>query len=354
MLNKIYKIKAECLTPLVIQSGREIMPWEYVVIEENGKKILYRFDLFEFYEKLSDESKKEFNDKLENAIDLKKREVLGIRKFIWDKKNEYKEEIKEISLYSGEVDEEFYQKYLKNINETKQSSESNQLIIKEFIRSKGRAFVPGSSIKGAIRTAILYKHPQRDEIENLKPEKSPFKYLLVGDSKFIDEVRIGYFSRSAPGYGEYLPKGKKFEFNIKVKTPPYDHKEQKMDFSTENIIASANEFIKGKIKKYIDDSKKLLEHPDMSEGQEEKEEKTKNLIKYYENLLEEINKLKNNEFILNLAFGGGFWYKSFFEKHPRPQSIKTFQDRDIEISRSLWMINHLPLGFIKCEFEKND
>ncbi len=458
LLNKIYKIKAECLTPLIIQSGNEIMPWEYVIFKENGKNILYRFDVFRFYNEVLDESdddendeenyakklrdweagcgvskdesvggkrnksdKEEFNEILNNAIDLKEGNVLGVRKFIFDifsrkdkskeeieKIARYEEKIKKIAAYKEEANDKFCDNYDENIGKTKRGGESsqieeikqkndpNQLAVKEFIKSEGKSYVPGSSVKGAIKTTLLWnlpgyaekvekmieeiekKHknmPNRNKTEkDIEREKArrykemseneyenEFKDFLVADSDFVKDgqTKVGLFDRSASQSMEYLVKKTEFKFQIRINEARRKlSKENKLDFSEKNIAKSANEFTKHKIKEYIADSERLLHHRDMFAGnQKDKKNKTEGLIGFYKKLLDDIDKLGENEFILNFAFGGSFWYKSFFEKHPKiGKEVETFVDDNINISRSLWMIDGDPLGFIKCEIinEKND
>lgn len=455
-LNTIYKIKAECLTPLIIKSGNEIMPWEYVIFQEDGKNILYRFDVFRFYNEVLEESdddkkdgensikklkdwaagcgvskdendggkknksdKKEFNEKLNDAIDLEKGNVLGVRKFIFDifnKKNKskeeiekiagYEEKIKKIAVYKEEASDKFFDNYDENIGktkrgdessqieETKQKNDPNQLAVKEFTRSGGKSYVPGSSFKGAIKTTLLWnltgyaekvgkmieevekKHkdmPNRNKTErDIEREKArrykemseneyenEFKDFLATDSDFVKDgqVKVGLFDRSASQSMEYLVKKTEFKFQIRINEARRKlSKENKLDFSEENIVKSANEFTKYKIKEYIADSERLLRHRNMSaENQKNKKNKTEKLIGFYKKLLGDIDKLEKNKFILNFAFGGSFWYKSFFEKHPKiGKEVKTFVDDNINISRSLWMIDGDPLGFIKCEINKKN
>ena len=197
-LNTIYKIEAECLTPLVVGSGNEIMPWEYVIFDEGDKRILYRFDLFRFYKILSDEDKKEFGEILNNTVDMNKNEVLGIREFVNRKKDDYKEKIEEIKIYQEEVEDHYYGKYKKNIDKTVQNKESNQLTISEFARSRGRAYVPGSSLKGSIRTALLYGKSDA-EIKAIEEsiKDSPFKKVIVNDSNFIDDIKVDFNNLNA-------------------------------------------------------------------------------------------------------------------------------------------------------------
>jgi len=88
------------------------------------------------------------------------------------------------------------------------------LQIHRFIRSAGRYYIPGSSIKGALRTMIIKSNPkissefkavfglEREQffrkVENIEeqifgePQASPFKLLRIADSTFIDSSHMKF------------------------------------------------------------------------------------------------------------------------------------------------------------------
>lgn len=366
LLNKIYKIKAKCLTPLVIQTGREIMPWEYVIFEENGEKILHRFDVFRFYDEiLSDKNdKEELKKKLENL------NILEIRNWIYEKCKEHRDKIESILQYSEKVNDVFFNKYKENIEKPDKKNEINQLAIKEFMRSRGRAFVPGSSIKGAIRTAVLWNlipslKEYVEDIEGInlsnprevrkirKIKEDEFKNLLIGDSDFIENnnlkveifKRTGTFEKGAFQSMEYLPAGTMFIFQLtERKRSP--NKDNKIDFCYGNIVNWANKFLEDKIRKYFENLETFRNFAEQ-EGDTGKLEQIEKIEKCLQRIQKE---KKEREFLLKLGFGGEFWYKSFFEKHPNWNGIRSYKDKSLQIPRTWWHnIKEFQFGFIKCK-----
>jgi len=348
--NIIYKIEAECLTPLVVGSGNEIMPWEYVIFDEGDKRILYRFDLFRFYKILSDEDKKEFGEILNNTIDMNKNEVLGIRKFVNRKKDDYKEKIEEIKIYQEEVEGHYYGKYKKNIDKTVQNKESNQLTISEFMRSKGRAYVPGSSLKGSIRTALLYGKSNA-EIKAIEEsiKDSPFKKVIVNDSNFMDDIKADFIYRNNNVAVEYY--FGKFNFDILFKMS-----EDESDDLIKKLKERSKKFIENRLNKFEENleyyNKKLSEEKNTSNNKkQEKNDKLKNSLLERS---EELKELEDNEFILSLGFGAGNLYKNLDENKrfsPDDENMKKIVPF-LDIPYTHWTLDGYPLGFIKCKITK--
>jgi CRISPR-associated protein Csm5 len=110
------------LTPLHISSGQTLTKYEFII---KGSK-------FQFYS----------FDEIINYIDSKE-----IAKFLFD-----------VGL------EEFFKHYNLNIKPTYEIPFHGTLKDKvyEFIKLKNRVYIPGSSIKGAIRTAYLYRMIKND------------------------------------------------------------------------------------------------------------------------------------------------------------------------------------------------
>jgi len=173
---KIYKIKCKCLSPIHIGDGTELEPFEYVI-----KDKIYKINLNEFIYSLSIQIR---ND------------LTGIRKFIRDYID-----IKNFTEWQTGVSET-----VRNIYNEKFNQPKNQLLLKPFIRSNNRPYIPGSSIKGAIRTALLnqWSYRIKDEIKDKaqiiegkilnavefnpkkkkfvpKMEKDPFRALKIRD-----------------------------------------------------------------------------------------------------------------------------------------------------------------------------
>jgi len=144
--------------------------------------------------------------------------------------------------------------YSKRIIDCENENVSKTDTIKEFIHDGfGKPFIPGSSIKGAIRTAILETiAAQKTDLENTvkqtkskknletdaekrlfgdNPNSDCFRFIQVGDAIFgnnyetiVKMVNInerphkGYWDTSKPQYVEVLPNGDESHFELKLKT----------------------------------------------------------------------------------------------------------------------------------------
>lgn len=129
------KLEFKILSPVHIGDGSELTLFDYVIID----KKIYKIYLNEFLASLSGEELQKLKEYQQSN------KLIELRHFI--KKNVDCERFKE---YESTVSEE-----VKKIYDTKFNDIKNQIILNPFIRTNGKPFVPGSSIKGAIRTALL-------------------------------------------------------------------------------------------------------------------------------------------------------------------------------------------------------
>lgn len=196
---------ARVLTPVFIESGEKITPLEYYIkeekINEKNKRLLFYFSIIDLLSTLSDEERKEYERVVasQNITDLR-----DLVKRLLESRDASK-----FTIFKVAVGEKFYQEYENNIN-----SENNQLEVNLFYRNKidKAVYIPGSSIKGSIRTAILNylynnKSPQEKNIlikefrrrhdsrkveadllnawnynnTSLDPQKDIFRYFIVND-----------------------------------------------------------------------------------------------------------------------------------------------------------------------------
>jgi len=141
-----FKYELEVLTPLHVGSGKKIYPLEYVI---DGDFIRVDMD-------------KLFTDsafQMERFILESKKRDFYLGNF--DKKNAIKH-----PLYKLDMDTQVGQELISNIG-------SPSALILDFIKEGKNFYIPGSSIKGAIRTAILWqalgnKENKRDFEKQLK------------------------------------------------------------------------------------------------------------------------------------------------------------------------------------------
>ncbi len=186
-----YKMKIEPITFIHIGSGNEIDFFNYLITDD---KTFYRIDCANFYDKLKSENdKKKFAEiisDLSNTSPENKEEYSKLRKNYLDIINKaiefFKrkpEKKKGIILYEGKVGDDVYNDYKMHIDDV-----NNQFIINEAIHSASNygLYIPGSSLKGAIRTALLSYI-----INKLNLEENEFNIDRREAKKFIGRAYEG-------------------------------------------------------------------------------------------------------------------------------------------------------------------
>jgi CRISPR-associated protein Csm5 len=191
------------LSPVHIGSGEEIDPVEYIVTEEQRGADTYWFlhalDLPALLARLTEDQRRQFNAAADrNALFYLRKFVAGVA--------DLRRDIRWKAACSGEV----YDAYRAGLE-----SDAAQLIINLMTRdaATGQAYIPGSSIKGALRTAwvnhkaAVYAGPERlDRISEgeFEPEvlgyrvstghrpraeirADPFRAVHVGDARLCDD-----------------------------------------------------------------------------------------------------------------------------------------------------------------------
>ncbi|HOK67471.1 MAG TPA: type III-A CRISPR-associated RAMP protein Csm5 [Anaerohalosphaeraceae bacterium] len=157
---KRYKMTLTILSPVHIGSGQDIDPTEYVV--KNG--VFYRIDLARFLSEMPPSLRAEFDRRVSDP------NPFVIRDFI---RNHVDPEKYACFKADAPAFESEYKNSLSNPN--------RQLEVSLFTRTPvtWRAYIPGSSIKGAIRTAV---------ISELAKSKKPSKI----DPKYFEKDVLGY------------------------------------------------------------------------------------------------------------------------------------------------------------------
>jgi len=186
-----YKLTIQILSPVHIGSGQDIDPLEYIVKNE----LFYRLDLPRFLAQLDPAQRAEFGRKASDP------NPIVLRDFI----HRHADPAKCSSFYAaaGPDFEDMYQRNLKNSN--------TRLEITLMTRTCGnwQAYLPGSSIKGAIRTAVVSelagtrrlsnpnpKYFENDVLGCSDPRTDPFRCVKVSDATlpeaatFIDKTEI--------------------------------------------------------------------------------------------------------------------------------------------------------------------
>jgi len=351
-----YQIKAEPLTAIHIGTGKTLSPLEYY-IKENGNNTyeLKRFKLEKIISTLPEKKRKTFNSLLDEN------DILKIRKFINNNISE------ECVVYHSPVSKSVYFAYRDKLNDM-----NNQLLIEEIYRDQ-RSFspiIPGSSIKGAIRTAILSrlgesfqqlngKFAEKDILGFKNAKDDPFRALQVsdciisGDNKeyisdfvnfkenrnnsmdfasmqmFNEQIRGKLLKGDAIGSFEIILN----EGLFSISTPLNSWDPIKSSFSIADIMFACNYFysrqLENEYNKFYRNSKyaELKDHVDL--------------------IIEEFNSLKNNECIIRL--GRFSQVESItIEKHRKPWNEKGYgQTRTLSEEK-------YSMGWLKCQFNNSE
>jgi len=190
---KQYNLKLHILSPVHIGCDDVYEPFSFV-IDENKKKLIH-FSPIEFMRYLSEEDKNEFS-----KICMSEN-ILELYKFV---KRKYKPNVgfKEIDVTEGIVTH--YKKVLEK-NFFNKDEVINQFLINRTMYNVNNniPYIPGSSIKGAIRTAYLSKLAEEKKIKNCRKksfelerellhgafQKDPFRLIKISDFQPIGNIK---------------------------------------------------------------------------------------------------------------------------------------------------------------------
>jgi len=176
-----YQFQLTPLTPIHIGTGEGLEPFEYVV----AGNTLYRFTLDDFVLTLAREEQARF-------VDLVGRSVPATRRFV----AEHVGEAVEAARFTATVSTAARALY-----DGRMEGGAAHPEVAACIRTSDQAYVPGSSLKGALRTALLYHamekdNPERDArklegatfgFEHWRVQQDPFRAFKVGDGEPLAE-----------------------------------------------------------------------------------------------------------------------------------------------------------------------
>lgn len=345
---KIYNCTLTPLTPIQVGNGNQIYPYNYVI--KNG--FYYRIELSEIIDKFPSKIKEEFIRLLENN------NMIKIRSFIFDN---YKKEYG--YLYKAKIDKNVEDFYLKKIKGVELKNEENQLIIEEFIGNHMGKFIPGSTIKGALRNGFLFEEFKKDgysytldrEIEDrrgrkiptapfvlknidkkyektesdkreakilgldkLEPKIDPFKSLIVTDTEICDNlIKIKKIERVSIKEKKGNMSMNNFEItkslysdneennlSFKIIINEYDISEELLNTLLKgNIVTNKKNIYLENIFKHLNLKAKAILKEDIKFFDKAGEI---NLTKISKKLLEQLENLKENEALIRFGRGAGF------------------------------------------------
>lgn len=170
---KKYILSGIIATPLHIGSGNTLDPLEYVISDGT----MHVIDQQRFIEHLSDKLKKEFMDLINQD------KMLQLRSFVRQNFNPEGNYI----IYSASVESHVEKEYKEKIGE---KSLKNQLLVHTFIRSpySNHAYIPGSSLKGAIRTALLDSLSKQKKPHLFQNQSRRDKKAQMLEAELLDNI----------------------------------------------------------------------------------------------------------------------------------------------------------------------
>jgi CRISPR-associated protein Csm5 len=291
---KRYKIKATVLSPIHIGTGEVYEPTNFIIDKEKEKYYLYFFKEENFYKNLPLIDKKKF---LELASNTTQEGIFDLWKFIAQRKKIIKDIYSYKILVSSGVGEYYINKLGRptQLSERKDIKIYNQFQIQKAIRNLNnkKLYIPGSSIKGAINTAL------DENFEWYQNDDKYHKELIISDAipKVSYEI-IGYalnkerFEEDMTGPKTYIetilstPSNKSvFEFDITIK----NYKNLDKHLNIRQIIESNNNHYKPLFESMFEDEeiKKVL-------GK-----------KFKETYMKLTKSLKDNQFLLRVGKHSG-------------------------------------------------
>ena len=234
--------------------------------------------------------------------------------------------------------------------------------IKEFIRDGlDRPYIPGSSIKGAIRTAVLAKDPNHDV----------FRYLLVGDAfatgyrtavynmvNINERTERGFWDTSKQMATEVLLCGTEVDFSLVLKQPelrPTDMPAMPKALSSVNALLNV---INNHTRTLLADEIDIWESKNVDS---QSEEKVNSYIEQLKDLLNAANECQGkHSAVMRIGHGSGWrfitgaWTERLSDNDfeaivnkARPGNMKRYAYYDFPKSRRLEEDECEPLGFVK-------
>lgn len=323
----------ETLTPLHIGSGEKLSPFGDYIYDKNEKKV-YLIDLEKLSQVLNDPERNLMDEYVQKVFSSSNSNHYTLKHFFEDYQINYRNLVK---------------------TEIKVKDDLNSEHILATVKSGTRPYIPGSSIKGALRTGILYTHRKKDgytihdalgngsgskrrkRLSNQNGEdlfgtynQDLFKFLHISDTELLteDEIEVVKTYRfhllkenaDIPVVKEVIPANKKLRFRLQVKAKKNYHTlddaftyfYESEDASGEReILQMANHFALDMIKAELEI---LRKNP--------KREIT-SIIQQYEQLLAIAEQCSREENGCVIRLGSG---KTFFDN----TIARLFTDEDIE------------------------
>lgn len=266
------KLNFTTLTPLHISNGEQLAYNLEYIITDRG---LAKLDMYKASQVLAKEKLFNFGSKYG---------FRDIIKIIEINKNLFSSDCFIYEVYTGEAFKEFVNK----------EESDGQKIVQEFINSNGKFYIPGSSVKGMIST-ILDRDPKNNPlgINPNNPDKN--QKFVITDSSPLDPEDFTVDVANRPPPINVMTLDPNVEFSLQVRAKG-------------NLILNE---LKRKLHKYsFEQMKKARSFAEHYQKIEKKPGGAYNYLKILEGMLSSIV-LDDDEYLCNLGFGGGSYYKIF-------------------------------------------
>lgn len=168
-----YKLNFYTVSPLHIGTGEDIEPFSYVI--KNGH--LYYYDLTKFLLMINDNQRKELLKRISNPGSAA---IMPVRKYLAELFDP--EQHKDTLLYDYEIKYKNVIKYYDERFTEKKKDTISSLAISTIYRNHfHNAVLPGSSIKGMVRSAFIKLYGLENTEKELPIDKDPFKFVKIYD-----------------------------------------------------------------------------------------------------------------------------------------------------------------------------
>ena len=311
-------LKFKTLTPLHISNGEELAYKLDYIIKWN---LFCRFNSVYLAKRIVQKNKINFSQKysLSTLINSVLTEDI------------YDDMLKENFLYCVNINRNYF-------NSLQNEDAEGLHFVKEFINSNGKFYIPASSIKGALLTIL-----GRSEL-GISP-KSPYidERVVINDSEFINREKFCvYLTNERPPSINIMCMKPDSEFDINIL--------QKGNLNTEILKKSLVEYSKTQISK----ANRELENfstvaiTEIESGADIYLDALKTLSSV---------KLEENEYLINLGYGGGSWFKIEKGKIPYFESknpLKQGQKEPAHTTFTFTMQNNIHhIGWCKLKIIEN-
>lgn len=312
----MYKLKFTTITPLHISNGETLdQNFNYTVFKDE----FYKIDHIKFSKILSKREKIDFTSDITTA-----QIENWVRKYQLDI-------IDYASIYTISIDASF-----KTHLDNKRAQGRRQVI--EFINSNGKFYIPASSIKGALLTVLGLETSgiQAGPNANIKDK------IVFYDSNYIDyNLFKVYRTENRPPANNLicLIPNAKFEMRL----------QKNGNISINELRERLLNYSKNQINLALKSIQRFKSRNDQLKGAD-----------HFEKALDEINRinLKENEYLINIGYGSGSWFKvyenkipKFMSKSPKPNRKDKLEEAHTTFSVAINNSLH-HLGWCKMEIEE--